>query len=482
MKKLIALLLIITLFLGLQMPVFATADEPSVAIQSLVDEAQRISRVPGISVSVVVGDDTYFFSSGLANRETETPANEETLWELASVSKAFTALGLLYLEAQGLLSLDDSIADHLPWLTFRYNGQPLDMQGVRLYHFLYHTVGITHQHPNRVWDRPEPDTLQGTVEALIDAELTFFPGERFNYGTKNYNVLGLVIENVAGQSYESFMEERIFRPLGLTQTFANRDHAIATKRLAQGYATNFIFLTTRQDSRESRGSVPTGYIISSTQDMARWMGIQLGLVTDIPEVFIPLIPNSHIGNQSVSAEHFWGMGYIYYAAGWMVHPNESRVEHPGSNPGFATYVLLFPENQVGITVLSNALTMDALSVAEDITTILGGDLGASYSMHISQILDIVFTVVTVLFIALAILFFVLGLRRKRQNEKRLITKKRIVLILVWTVVTLVVGIFMALNFRELSIFAFYNQLAVMTALVLLGASITWFVAAPRRRK
>jgi len=482
MKKLIALFLALIIFLGFQTPVFALVSEQSAAIQSLVDDAQRRSRVPGISVSIVVGDEVRFFSAGITNRETEIPADEETLWELASVSKAFTALGLLYLEEQGLLSLDDSIAVHLPGLTFRYNGQPVDMQEVRLYHFLYHTVGITQQHPNRVQDRPGPDTLQSTVEALIDAELVFFPGEKFDYGTKNYNVLGLVMANVTGQSYESFMEEQIFRPLGLTQTFANRGHAKSTERLAQGYITNFVYWNRQQDSPESGGSVPTGYIISSSQDMARWMGIQLGIVTDIPEIFIPLIPRSHIGNKSVAAEYVWGMGYLYYAAGWIIRQDESRVEHGGNNPGFATYVLLFPEEQIGITVLSNGRAINTVSVAESIAGILGGDLGARYSMFIAQIFDIVFTVVTVLFGVLAALFFFWSLRRKSQNKKLPITKKRIVLILIWSVVTLAFGVLMALDLIHFSVFSLYSQLTGITALVLLCASITWFVATPGRSK
>jgi len=460
----------------------ALSEEQKYAIQTLISDAQRISRVPGISVSVVQGDETHFFSTGLANREVETSADEETLWELASVSKMFTALGLLYLEEQGLLSLNDSIADHLPWLTFRYNGQPLNMQEMRLYHFLYHTSGITQRHPNRVQDRPGPDTLQSTVEALIDAELTFFPGEKFDYGTKNYNVLGLVIAGVAGQSYESFMEERIFQPLGLTQTFANRDHAEATGQLAQGYVTNFVFWNTPVDSQESRGSVPTGYIISSTRDMARFMRIQLGLVTDIPEIFTSLIPKTHIGNQAVSAEYAWGLGYIYYAAGWMVHSDESRVEHSGGNPSFATHVLLLPEKHVGVTVLSNAPAINTVSVAENITNILEGNLGARYSMFIIQIVDIAASALIVLAGVLTFLFIRMGLRRKHRNIKHPITKKRIALIVVWAVITLIIGVLTALNLSIFLSHAVYSQLTGLIMLMLLSASITWFVTTPKRKK
>ena len=490
-KKLIILFLLIGLFIGTNTSATAMVDEQANAIQSFIDEARRISRAPGISVAIQVDGESHFFSSGLANREMGMSATEETLWELASVSKAFTALGLLYLEEQGLLSLTDSIADHLPWLTFRYRGQPVDMQDVRLYNFLYHTVGITNmQHPNLVLDRPGPDTLQNTVEALIDAELVFFPGERMEYGTKNYNVLGLVIESVSEQSYESFMEEQIFQPLGLTQTFANRDHAIATNRLAQGYFTTFIFATRQRDSAEARGSVPTGYIITSAQDMARWMGIQLGLIEDIPAVFKEIIPRSHIGDQSVEPENLMGW-YTYYAAGWIVSVDGERVEHEGGNPSFATYILLLPEEQIGVAVLSNSRTTNTMPIANHVVDILGGNLGARYPTGIIQMLDMVLTIATVFGSIIAIYFFLLGLHRKQQDNKLSISGKRGILIALWSVITLMICVLpyailrvaTGVNLRDLlHMLMPYSLLTGFIALVLLSASITWFVAFPRRTK
>lgn len=491
-KKLIALLLIFVLLFGLGISVFALPNEPVDVIQLFVENAQRISRAPGISVAVVAGDEAYFFSSGLASRETGMLANAETLWELASVSKAFTALGLLYLEEQGLLSLDDSIADHLPWLTFQYQGRPMDMQVIKLYHFMHHTVGITNaQHPNLVLERPGLDTLQSTVEALIDAELAFFPGEQMQYGTKNYNILGLVIATASGQSYESFMEERIFQPLGLTQTFANRDYAEATGRLAQGHQNTFIFAIQQHDSPESRGSVPTGYIITSAYDMARWMRIQLGLITDIPEVFMPLILQSHVGDQSVEAATFLGHK-SYYAAGWMVNENGARVEHGGNNPSFVTYVLLLPEEQIGITVLSNSTSPNTIGIANSIANILGGDLAQRYSFVGTNIktIDVTFTIATFMGGLLAILFFLLGLRRKRQNSKQPISTKRAILVVFWTIMALIIGAFGYLlpllttggNWSNLLRLAGYSPFTGIAALIIFCASVISFVIYPRHKK
>jgi len=246
-KKIVFLIMALTLLLGLIIPVSALSNEQHTAIQSLLEDARRISGAPGISVSILIEDEVFFFSSGYANRAGAIQVDETTLFELASLSKAFTGLGVLLLEQQGFLSLDDSIVEYLPWFTLQYRGRPIDMQYVTLNHFLHHTSGIVNsRHTDVVSPGSTPDMLQKTVESTNNAELAFQPGTRFEYGTVNYDILGLVIEVVLGQSFEDFMEEQVFRPLGLNQTFANRNRAKETGQLAQGYRLSF-FITMPHD-------------------------------------------------------------------------------------------------------------------------------------------------------------------------------------------------------------------------------------------
>ncbi|MCL2353054.1 MAG: beta-lactamase family protein [Defluviitaleaceae bacterium] len=486
LKKISTLAFVLILLLAFAMPIYAMPNDQRDAIQQFVNDAQRLSRSPGMSVAVVVDGEVHFFSSGIASRETGIEAGENTLFELASVSKAFTALGLLYLEEMGLLSLSDSIADHLPWLTFTYNGQPVNMQDVRLYHFMHHTVGITQRHPNRIQNREEPDTLQNTVEALVGAELEFLPGTRMSYGTKNYNVLGLVMEVVAGQSYESFMEERIFAPLGLTQTFANRDNAIATGRLATGYTTTFNLFTIQRDSFEARGSVPTGYIISSTSDMARWMGIQMGLVNDVPEIFNTIIPRSHQMGMAVAREDG-----SFYAAGWFVNEDASFINHAGGNPGgFATNVFLYPNEVIGITMLSNGIGTNG-NMLHNIKDILDGNLQQSYTLSLTQLLDIMTTIITVVGVLLAGIFIILGLKRRKQGLKHPLSRKRVALISLWAIITLAVSIMSFMFPRFIFVHGWiltlrqtplYSFLTAFIALAISTASITWFVLSSTTKK
>lgn len=240
-KTIVFVLTIFILFSGFATQSYALSDSKSVAIQALLDDACRTSGVPGMSISILADGEVFYFSSGYADREKGLSASENTLYELASVSKAFTGMGILLLEEQGLLSMTDPIQKYLPWFTLKYQGKPVDMQKLTLNNFLYHTSGLTNiRHIQNIPQGNTPDMLQKTVETLVDAELAFSPGEQYNYGTVNYDVLGLVIEIVSRQSYEDFMKEQVFLPLGLHQTYVYKEDAQATGQLAQGYRSSFL--------------------------------------------------------------------------------------------------------------------------------------------------------------------------------------------------------------------------------------------------
>lgn len=478
MKKIISIIVaLLLLFTGFTTPVYAVSDEQSVAIQNLLDDASRISGVPGMSVSINSGDETFYFSSGYADREKEVPASENTLYELASVSKAFTGAGILLLEEQGLLSMTDSIEKYLPWFTLKYQGLPVDMQNVTLNHFLHHTSGLTNgEHFQNIPQGSTPDMLQKTVETYSNTELAFKPGERYEYGTVNYDVLGLVIEVVSGQSYESFMTEQVFQPLGLSDTYLYKEDAEATGQMAQGYRTSF-FITTPYDAPDFGGNKPAGYVISSTKDMARWMNIQMGVEQDIPNGLKTVIRKSHDGNMDVSPDS----DGMYYAGGWSVTPDKTMIEHSGVNPNFSTEVVILPRERIAISLLTNGANMNT-ALVKDIKGILDGNLTQLYKISSTQLGDNILSSATIIFSMLAILFFFRGLRNKKRNKQRAFSKKRKISTVVWLAVTVALGIlcwmypmFSGYDWPTLLVWQTYSNLTAWISLVFLTASITFFV-------
>jgi len=477
MKKIIVTIIVSLILLSsFNVPVYALSDAQSSAIQTLLDDACRISGVPGMSISIIFGDETFYFSSGYANREKNLPASENALYELASVSKAFTGIGILLLEEQGLLSMTDSVQKYLPWFNMEYKGTPVDMQSLTLDHFLHHTSGLTNsKHAQNIPQGNTADMLQKTVETLMSTELAFTPGERYEYGTVNYDVLGLVIETVSGQSYESFMTEQVFKPLGLHNTYLYKEEASETGQLAQGYRSSF-FVTIPYDAPDYAGNKPAGYIISCTKDMTRWIKIQMGDVDDIPEVYKTVITKSHVGNMNVP-----DVNEMYYASGWMVNADKTIIEHSGGNPNFSTEVAILLNERTAICLLSNGANTN-IGLVKNIKNILDGKLIQSYKMSDMQILDIFLSSVTVVVFLLSIIFFILGLRRKKINDQQATAKKRILATLVWLMITVVMCImclifpmFFGYNWSTVLVWQTYSILTALISLVLLTASITYFV-------
>ncbi|RWS42536.1 class A beta-lactamase-related serine hydrolase [Bacillus mycoides] len=471
MKKIIVFVLTIFILIsGFATQSYALSDSKSAAIQALLDDASRISGVPGMSISILADDEVFYFSSGYADREKGLSASENTLYELASVSKAFTGMGILLLEEQGLLSMTDPIQKYLPWFTLKYQGKPVDMQNLTLNNFLHHTSGLTNiRHIQNIPQGNTPDMLQKTVETLVDAELAFSPGEQYNYGTVNYDVLGLVIEIVSRQSYENFMKEQVFLPLGLHQTYVYKEDAQATGQLAQGYRSSF-FITTPFNAPDYAGNKPAGYIISNTKDMARWMGIQMGIVQDIPEIFHRAIEKSHRGDMSVSA-----VNDMYYAAGWSVNAEQTFIKHTGGNPNFSTEVAILPNERTAICLLSNGANTN-INLVLKVKNILNGNLTQSYEISGTQLLDIILSSTTIILCLLAVLLFFLGLRKRKTNEQQPMTKKRTIVTIIFLIATIAQCImFFAFDWSTILIWQTYSVLTALISSALLTASITWFV-------
>ncbi|MFE3577133.1 serine hydrolase domain-containing protein [Lysinibacillus sp. NPDC059133] len=469
-KTIVFVLTILILFSGFATQSYALSDSKSVAIQALLDDASRTSGVPGMSISILANDEVFYFSSGYADLEKGLSASENTLYELASVSKAFTGMGILLLEEQGLLSMTDPIQKYLPWFTLKYQGKPVDMQSLTLNNFLHHTSGLTNiRHTQNIPQGNTPDMLQKTVETLVDAELAFSPGEQYNYGTVNYDVLGLVIEIVSRQSYEDFMREQVFLPLGLHQTYVYKEDAQATGQLAQGYRSSF-FITTPFNAPDYAGNKPAGYIISNTKDMARWMGIQMGILQDIPEIFHRVIEKSHRGDMSVSA-----VNDMYYAAGWSVNAEQTFIEHTGGNPNFRTEVAILPNERTAICLLSNGANTN-INLVLKVKNILNGNLTQSYEISGTQLLDIILSSTTIILCLLAVLLFLLGLRKRKTNEQQPMTKKRTIVTIIFLIATIAQCImFFAFDWSTILIWQTYSVLTALISSTLITASITWYI-------
>lgn len=391
-------------------------------INNMVNNVMKKSKIPGVSIVIVSGNQTQYLSYGYADKEQNIYATPETLFELGSMSKAFTGLGILLLEDEGKISLDDPITKYIPWLTLQYKGthNGIKMDGeveLKISDFLYQTSGIPFKTIGSIPQGTSDSLLEETVKTLIGTQLDFYPGDRYQYATINYDVLGYVIQLVSGHTYEDFIKERIIKPLELNNTYLFQDEAQATGFLAQGYKMNF-FQSKIYNAPRYRGNTPAGYIISNAKDMERWMKIQMGMV-ETSEQFQKIIKRSHVGNTTVASQSNY-----QYAVGWHSHIKELDINHGGSNPNYSSMMILQSNEDFGICVLSNLNSNAAGNIAVNIQNILQQKDIIKYRSDLYTNMDTIFSIVVItamllglLFLALLVIAIIDLIRKKRIKEK-----------------------------------------------------------------
>jgi D-alanyl-D-alanine carboxypeptidase len=201
---------------GLQpSPAGAQAAAQTQAVDAVVEKAMQTRQFPGVSIGVVKDGRVILAKGyGLSDVEKSIKATAGTVYQLASVTKPFTAMATLMLVEQGKLSLDGKVTDILP-------GLPAAWTPVTVRHLLTHTSGIK-SYTDLFGEKKVTNSQVFTADQILalvkDAPLTFTPGEKYAYCNTGYYLLGMIIEKVSGQPYAAFLADRIFKPLGMTST------------------------------------------------------------------------------------------------------------------------------------------------------------------------------------------------------------------------------------------------------------------------
>ena len=403
-------------------------------IDQFIKDQQELSQIPGISVVIVEkGKTVYQKGFGYADLKTKKPVNEDTLFELASTSKAFTGLAILQLEKEGLLKRTDDITKFLPWLQLTYNDTPVK---INLNHLLYHTSGIPSTTIGSIPISTEDDALETTVKTLQHTKLNHKPGSSFEYATINYDILGLVIEKVTKRPYEVYIKQNILDQIGMKNSLVGylQGHP---NEMATGYKLRFMRPYPYKQPIY-RGNTPAGYIISNTNDLAKWMNLQLGTETN-DSINPQLISDSHIPDKTVKSVNDNG----YYASGWVIlQKDQKNVFHDGENPNFSSFIIMQPDTQTGVAVLSNMKNTVTASIGQGVIDLWNGkNISDTKRIDSFQKIDKVATIIFIVTGCLSILLMTLtiGCIRKLLQKRRnwsLLSKKKFILFFINTVVVL----------------------------------------------
>jgi CubicO group peptidase (beta-lactamase class C family) len=317
-------------------------------IQSFVSDRHFMGSILLARGNDVILDKGY----GFANLEWQIPNSPSTKFRLGSITKQFTSASILLLAERGKLSVNDPVKKYLP-------DAPAAWDKITIFNLLTHTSGIPSF--TSFPDYPSLEPLTTTPEQLVkrfrDKPLDFQPGEKWSYSNSGYVLLGYLLEKISGESYEKFVQENIFTPLGMKDSGYDSNSAVIAHRAA-GYSPG-------ANGPENAGyinmTVPfsAGALYSTTDDLLRW---EQGL----------------FGGKLLSPASLEKMTTPFkedYACGLGVHMVNGRkvIEHGGGIEGFSTMLAYYPQDKLTVAVLSNISGRAPVDIATKLAAIAHGE-------------------------------------------------------------------------------------------------------------
>jgi CubicO group peptidase (beta-lactamase class C family) len=320
------------------------------AIDQYIEEQMKDCRIPGLSLGIVKGGQVLYLRGYGSANEAKHPVTPQTPFIIASVSKTLTALALMQLEEDGKVDLDSPVSHYLPDFETVY---PI-YEEMTIRQVLNHTAGFD---PQIEWRAASPKDSDESIADLVQKfgsfPLAYSPGTRFEYSNAGYIVLGEVIGQVSGLSYEAYMQQNIFDPLEMRHSFTSMDQA-AKDGPAVGYRTLFGF--PRVSGLEYReGHLPAAGILSSSEDLTHYMIMLLngGIYEDTRVLSEESVAEMLTPSSSIS-------GYIDYGLGWYV--TSGSFYHGGELADYQAKIKVMPEDELGVVLLYNTSSSTAVTL------------------------------------------------------------------------------------------------------------------------
>ncbi len=326
------------------LPSTAQRDGPEARVDALF-ATWTGPRTPGCAVAVMRGGESLFTTGyGAANLEYDVPITPSTVFHVASVSKQFTALALALLVADGEVSWDDDIRRYVPELPDF--GTPITLR-----HLAHHTSGIRDQWAMLQmagWRWGGDVIRQSDVLDLLSRQtaLNFAPGTDYVYSNSGYTLLAVVVERVSGQTLRAFTSARLFRPLGMTRTVFRDDHTMLVRDRAYAYA--------RDGFGRYRLSIPDFAIVGATslfttvEDLAHWNRNFTSGEVGGRDVLRQLQAHGAL-DDGVRLSYAFGLAHG-------THRGRRTIGHGGTDAGYRSEFLRFPDEDLAVAVLCNTDT------------------------------------------------------------------------------------------------------------------------------
>src|SRR6266487_3879202 len=335
--------ILIALLAGLAAPISVKGDQ----IDDYIKAQMRQLHISGASLAIVRdGHIAKAQGYGFANLELQASARKDTVYEIGSTSKQFTAAAIMMLVEEDKVRLDDTITKY-------FTEAPQRWRGITIRHLLTHTSGIQNHVAVPHWldvfrtnlafeTTPSRDEL---LKMFFKLPLEFQAGETWAYDNTGYYLLGIIIEKASGKSYWQFLDERVFKPLGMNATRSTDPQPIVPNR-ASGYEW-------KNDHFENRPvllpaiAFSAGSLLSTVEDMAKW---DAALYTEklLKKSSLVQIWTAVATNDGAAAPFNYGFGWFIDS-----YHDHRLVQHSGGTPGFSSAMYRFVSDKLTIIILTN---------------------------------------------------------------------------------------------------------------------------------
>ena len=337
----------------------AATDLAQTPIEARVDkfvksEMER-QKIPGVSLAVIKdGKPLIVKGYGFANLEHQVPVKPDTFFQSASVGKQFTAMAVMLLVEDGKIELDQKIG--------KYLDVPEAWKNITVRNLLTHTSGL----PRNVdFDERRDYTDTETWALIKQVSPTNSPGEIWRYSNLGYLTLGFLVTKVSGKPYYSFMQERVFKPLGMTTARTISEEDIVPNRAA-GYRLVNGEVKNQEWVSPSMNSGPDGSFYFTIRDMVKWDDA---------------LSNGKLLSKA-SYEQMWTPVRLAdgkeqtYGFGWALSRlNGKRViAHGGSWQGFKVIIARYPDNGLSVIVFANSADANTDGIASRIAVLMDPSL------------------------------------------------------------------------------------------------------------
>ncbi len=319
----------------------------------VLDEDNRL----GLSVIITEKDSILYIGNfGSTDLDKASPITENTIFDIASVSKQTTGMAIALLEDKGEIDVNDKISKYLHDL-------PEFMNDVTIDQIIHHSSGIRDWpvlFGLKGWQPEEPLSLDVIYEMLKKQEsLNFTPGTEFSYSNSNYNLLAKIVETVTNTTFNSWMQESIFSPLGMNNTYFVENSNPKEEVMAISYVYTGHEYIPFSNNLNAPGS---SSLRSNASDMSKWMTNFHSKSLGGNSAFDKMTQKGSLDNNETI-----DYGYGLYITGIK---NKKAYGHDGAWGGYRSGTVFFPEESIGIVILSNNGTLQPQKMINDIVDIL----------------------------------------------------------------------------------------------------------------